>query len=256
MSEVNSYWTIGRVLARQAELTGKPMECCCPACKGIGWIKELFDEPRLNAPYQTPSYGQLVPCPHCYEPQRRLWLERNCGLEGAMLRVRLSDWQGGHFKDERLIQQRREVYKMIRHAIRSRVGLLSIYGEFGSGKTMALSVVCNELRDQLVETFYSPMEPILDHLRSLHARHEDTSSFWQRLLDIPVLALDEVTRFHATDWAEQRVFQLVDKRYQRRESHLTLFAMNDDPEQLASYLFSRMRDGKIIKLEGDMRSND
>lgn len=251
MSE--GYWTIGQQLAREAELQGKPMDVVCPACKGIGWIKEMFDEPRLNAPYQTTSYSKFIKCPHCSEPERRAWLERNCGIEGAMLSVRLSDWGPGGFKDERLIQQRRDAWREMNNAIKHRFGLLSFHGEFGSGKTMALSVVCNELRDQLVEVFYTPIEPLLDHLRSLYARREDTSAFWQRLLDIPVLALDEITRFHATDWAEQRVFQLVDTRYQRRSSHLTLFAMNDDPEEMASYLFSRMRDGKIVKLEGDMR---
>ena len=65
--------------------------------------------------------------------------------------------------------------------------------------------------------------------------------------------------FYATEWACEKLFLLVDTRYQRQDSHLTLFATNDDPRkelppaEAIGYLFSRMREGDLIELRGDMR---
>ena len=112
---------------------------------------------------------------------------------------------------------------------------------------------------QGVEGFYAPFAVVLDHLRSLYRDNADTSTFWQRLLDVPALAVDECSRFKATDFAREKLFVLADTRYRRRHSHLTLFATNDDPRQhlapedAIGYLFSRMREGTLIELRGDVR---
>jgi DNA replication protein DnaC len=176
-----------------------------------------------------------------------------------MLHVNLSGWAGGNWQDKTRIQQRWLARQAVEKAIMERHGLYTFYGDFGGGKTHALAVICNELRAGLGETFYAPMPSILAHLRSLYATKQDSSTFWDRLLDIPVLAIDEVTRINTTDWAREMLFVLVDTRYRRRESHLTLFATNNDPRQSLpttetfGYLFSRMRQGKIVELRGDMR---
>jgi DNA replication protein DnaC len=176
-----------------------------------------------------------------------------------MLHARLADWRGGSWNDKTRIQQRLNAKHAVEQAVTQRHGLYTFYGDFGSGKTHALAVACNELRAELMETFYAPMPSILAHLRSLYGTKQDSSTFWDRLLDIPVLALDEVTRINTTDWAREMLFVLVDTRYRRRASHLTLFATNDDPRQSLpasetfGYLFSRMRQGKVIELRGDVR---
>lgn len=128
-----------------------------------------------------------------------------------------------------------------------------------SGKSTALAIICNEIREQMIDTLYAPLSKVLDHLRSLIGQNADSSPYWERLLNVPVLALDEVTRFNATNWAEEKVFLLVDTRYQRRDTHLTIFATNDDPKkelphnEAMGYLLSRMREGDMLELRGDMR---
>ncbi len=119
----------------------------------------------------------------------------------------------------------------------------------------------NELRQQLVEGYYAPFALIVDHLRNLFATGQDSSTYWQRLLNIPVLALDEVSRFdEGRAWIRDRLFVLADTRYRMRRSHLTLFATNDNPRaalptsDAIGYLFSRMREGRLFELRGDLRS--
>ena len=237
-------------------MQGKPLEAVCPVCASLGMVK---DPSLADAQY---IYGQMIKCPVCKEAERRYWLVSHCGMEGAMLDVRLAGWQGGSWAGEsaaevkRRQQQRQDAYLRIRRAIKDRHGLFTFYGDFGAGKTHALAVVCNELRDALVETYYAPLASILDHLRTLYGQKADTSAYWQRLLDVPVLALDEVSRFNATDWAREKLFVLADTRYRRRDSHLTLFATNDDPHEGDNYLYSRMRQkgNVLVELRGDVRS--
>ena len=145
-------------------------------------------------------------------------------------------------------------------AIQYRQGFYTFWGDFGAGKSLALQIVINELRGVNVQGVYEPMARILEHLRSLYGRHETTSNYWEQLLAVPALAIDEVTRINATDWAREKLFELVDTRYRRRHDRLTLFATNDDPnvslppEEALGYLYSRMREGKLVELRGDVRA--
>ena len=251
------YWSIKAVNARMAEVAGAPSVPVCGACGGIGYVKNVE-----GADTEYPC-GTLVKCMVCGERQRKQWLARNCGLEGKLLDVRLSNWRGGEFTEDadKRDKQRRRSWLACTNAVKTRHGIYTFWGDFGSGKTHALATICNELRDRLIETYYAPMASVLDHLSTLYGQKTDTSEYWQRLLDIPVLAIDEVTRFNATDWAREKLFVLVDTRYRRRGSHLTMFATNDDPnvnvppDDPVGYVYSRMRESHhVIELRGDMRA--
>ena len=252
--------SIKRVLSREAEAEGGQMVVAsvCPQCGGIGWV-------RSTAGPHEPEFGKLSQCPTCSEPARKRYLASMCGLEGRMMDLRFADWGRGNWTDidqteqERRAEQRRVAWKAIKDALEKRSGIHTFYGDFGSGKTHALAIIVNECRDKLIESYYAPLASVLDHLRSLYGQKRDTSEYWQRLLDVPVLALDEVTRFNATDWAMDKLFVLADTRYRRRTSHLTIFGTNDDPRKATppgesiGYLVSRMREGVLVELRGDMR---
>jgi len=171
---------------------------------------------------------------------------RCTGLAGA-----LPEWLG----------QRRAALDAMEAMVERPAGLYTFWGDFGSGKTMALQIVVNELRElRMVEGYYAPFSVILDHLRGLWSNGQNSSSFWDRMLNIPVLALDEVTRFDNSKlWAQERLFNLIDTRYRKKATHLTLFATNENPtvgletDDPVGYLFSRMREGAMYLLEGDLR---
>ena len=256
-----AYWGIKRVLSREVEAEGgqKVVASVCPACGGIGWV-------RYDAQSGDAEFGKLTQCPTCSAPARKRWMASMCGLEGRMMDLRFTDWSAGNWTDvddaekERRTEQRRVAWKAIKNALDKRTGIHTFYGDFGSGKTHALAVIVNECRDKLIESYYAPLASVLDHLRSLYGQKQDTSEYWQRLLDVPVLALDEVTRFNATNWAEDKLYVLVDTRYRRRTSHLTIFGTNDDPRKATppgesiGHLMSRMREGVLVELRGDMRT--
>ena len=219
----------------------------CPGCKGLEVVKD------------ADRGGEMAPCPICGTSARAEWFARNCGLEGKMLDLRVKDWGVGKWLDGARIKQREEAGTAIEYFISHPTGFVTFHGDFGSGKSTAMSIICNELREQMIETLYAPLSKILDYLRNQIGAREDSGPYWNRMLNVPVLALDEVTRYNATDWAQDKLFLLVDTRYRRKDTHLTLFATNDDPRkelppaEAIGYLFSRLREGDLLELRGDMR---
>jgi len=171
----------------------------------------------------------------------------------------MHDWRLGNWKDDAKLQQRQAAKEAIEWAVLERRGWTTFFGDFGAGKTFALKIVVNEMRVKEIECLYAPFASVLDHLRSLMGQRAESSYYWQRLLDVPVLALDEVTRYYETEWARERLWLLADTRYRRSQSHLTLFATNDDPREAlppgeaVGYLYSRMRQGRLVELRGDVR---
>ena len=246
--------SIKNTLNAEAERLNRPVENVCPSCGGAGYL-------RYDVPVDHPKFGQIERCEVCSLPARKAYFAKHCGLEGRELGRTFACWRVGDWADEGKRQERIQAKQLMYDAVKKRVGFYTFYGEFGSGKSLALQIICNELRDRLVDTYYTPFVGILDHLRGLYALNKNSSEYWDRLIDIPVLAIDEVTRFDdSKSFARERLFSLIDTRYRRTTSHLTLFSTNDDPTlelpptDDIGYLFSRMREGEIIRLSGDFRN--
>jgi DNA replication protein DnaC len=213
--------------------------------------------------YAQGARPKAEPCGLCARDKRIAWLAAHSGLEASEMIKRVGDFRAIRFKDSaERTEQRRQARALIGQAVRDKHGIYTWWGDFGSGKSLALQVIVNELREtDLREGFYSSFSSIIDHLRGLFAKRADVGEYWDRLLRIPVLAVDEVTRFDDRGWILDKLFLLVDTRYRLRESHLTLFATNDNPRQALppedgiGYLFSRMREGRhLCELRGDVRS--
>jgi len=242
----------------RAAVAGRPVPIVCPQCKGTGVV---FPRPENGVYYARGAAIKAVPCPLCARDTRQDWLANHSGLEGGERGSKMHDFRAIRFKERDKTAQRKQAKHLIEQAIEERHGLYSFWGDFGSGKSLALRIIVNEMRVlHLQEGYYASFAAIIDHLRGLFSRREDVGTYWDRLLRIPVLALDEVTRFDDRGWILDKLFVLVDTRYRLKASHLTIFATNDDPrkalppEDGIGYLFSRMREGHLCELRGDVRS--
>lgn len=246
--------------ARQAAAKG-PL---CPECKGQG----VLLKPNPYGEYIKSQGGfSVIPCPTCSWPARKRWYIEHCGLKGKELHYEIEgSWMGGDWSDlppaeaKTRVQERRQAKQAIIDASQPKAsGFFTFWGDFGSGKSRALATVVNQAIESGREAYYVPLPTLLEHLRHLVASGRDSSSYWERVLAVPVLCVDEVTRFSETAWTRQQVFVLADTRYRLRDCAVTCFATNADPRQNlppdedVGYLYSRMREGTLLELRGDMR---
>ena len=248
-------------LAYTAQASGREVPACvCRQCGGARYVLK-------DVPYGHPDFNRLVPCPLCRQDRQPDWLFDRSGLEPHERGLSLRDWRRIHWPadvdGEQLNAQREAAQDELERLLEVRAGWLTLYGDLGAGKSHALKILACEFIQRGVQAIYNPMASVLQYLReNIKARTAQGDQFWKRLEDTPVLLIDEVDRFNATSWAQEQVFMLVDLRYRRQTTHVTVFATNGDPNRrvgpdgekhAVGYIYSRMTECPMVHLQNDVR---
>jgi DNA replication protein DnaC len=135
-------------------------------------------------------------------------------------------------------------------------GLVCFYGNFGTAKSGLLTAMVNHALDRKQHARYEVAPTMLRHLR---AAYEDDSFEYQfqSLCDVRVLAIDELWRYKETEWAAERMFELLDYRYRFWDRLLTVCATNARPDPVQDSLWSRFTDTQRAQMcevrGGDLR---
>lgn len=147
----------------------------------------------------------------------------------------------------------------VRPAYERGFGMVFLWGTYGQAKTLIGKIlVATALRDGL-RPAYANMAAVLDDIRLAFDEPEHKTTELIRRMDWwsgrDVLFLDELDKTNGTDWARERMFQLLDQRYTRaiREEALTVIASNQSDAALDGYLKSRLQDhrlGPVVHLSG------
>lgn len=226
--------------------SGEP-EYECPVCKDL---RVLDDN------------GVIVPCDRCGKEWQQERLRRLCGLSPHMQGWTL-DRFALEFRDQVQAESRRRALAAARKAVTEPKGFLTFWGSWGTGKTYLLAAIVNECRKLGYTAIYTTVADLLDELRETFdpgVRESYTVRF-ERLKRSKVLALDELEKWRASDWAEEKFFQLVDERYRHCEDRLTVFATNAKVmhgcrvvkgTRWPGYLEDRLTDGRfgVVELKG------
>lgn len=122
-------------------------------------------------------------------------------------------------KDEQLtIEQRRSLEKAIKVATKfakSPKGWLIISGKYGSGKTHLAAAIANFIAETHEPPLFIFVPDLLDHLRGTF--DPSSSIKYDRLFDevklARVLILDDLGSQSSTPWAKEKLFQLINYRY-------------------------------------------
>ena len=201
----------------------------CPVCKDKKWV-------NYDVPYGHPDFGKEVTCPACWEGVQPQVLTAACGLTVEKL--------GWTFANTMRRPELAEVYDTALALAGKPRRFLTLQGEPGVGKTRFLACIINEAVAKGFTAVYMTMPDLLDYLRTGYAPNAATTydARWQPLIDARVLCIDEIDRYSPTPWAEQKVFQLINARYENGQDHLTCFALNAAIDTLPDYLQSRLRD--------------
>ncbi len=94
-------------------------------------------------------------------------------------------------------------------------GWLVLTGPSGSGKTHLAVAVANRCIERRQTTFFMVVADLLDHLRASYAPDNTVSydELFNQVRNVPVLVLDDLSTQGATPWAQEKLFQVINHRF-------------------------------------------
>jgi DNA replication protein DnaC len=217
----------------------------CPRCGDAGFV-------RKDVPFGHPDFGKAFPC-QCVlaeTPEERLRrLQRYSNL-GSFTRFTFANLLGrgrgtGPSDQERFAQAAEAAKKFAESTDRS--GWLAFYGPSGCGKThlaAAIASRCLELGHLAVLVV---VPDLLDRLRAAYSPSSDLpyDELFEQVRNAPLVILDDLGSHSSTPWAREKLFQLVNHRYNLQLP--TVFTVGVPQEELDERLRTRLGDSTLCQ---------
>lgn len=205
---------------------------------------------RRQRPVDDPRFGKAEPC-DCVlaeaEDERRRRLERISNL-GSLTR----------FTFATLLPEGRTAavagfaaaYDAARAFAAAPEGWLVFAGASGTGKTHLAAAIANERIQRGQPVLFMSVPDLLDHLRAGYDASDEELSYervFEQVRQAPLLVLDDIDAAAPTDWAREKLFQIVNGRY--NETLPTVFTSARAPEDLDDRrLATRLGDAAVSRV--------
>ena len=195
----------------------------------------------LDVPVTDPNFGRLITCNCKIQEQKEkdfIELERLSNLESFATKT---------FQD--FDPNVRGINKAFEDAIkyaRNPSGWLLLMGSFGCGKThLAAAIAIHATRNLGLRTLFTIVPDLLDHLRSTY--HPTSAVTYDERFEavrmVPLLVLDDLGAESQTPWAQEKLFQIINHRY---NEHLpTVITSNVDLDRMDPRVRSRLCDRRL-----------
>ncbi len=175
----------------------------CPKCRGAGYL-------RANVPFGHPNFGRPIPC-ECKEIERK-----------DKRRQQLRDISNlDAFRDRtfRTFNSRvpgvQEAYEVSHDYAQEPEGWLLLVGPNGCGKTHLAAAIANQCLEDGAVVLFQVVPDLLDHLRAAFAPNatEVFDQLFSKMREAEVLILDDLGSQQSSPWANEKLFQLLNYRY-------------------------------------------
>ena len=215
-------------------------------------IRTRLTDPKLSRVY---ALEEKQPSPLEYAGALELELPRSMTFDNF-------DWRRVNLLPEQR-QNLEEVYRLAIDFARAPDGWLVLQGVTGCGKTHLAAAIANEHRRAGKPVLFVVVPDFLDHLRSAFNPESKVSydQLFESVKTTPLLILDDFGEQATTPWAQEKLYQVINYRYNARLA--TVITTRCSMDEIDSPVSSRFVDPKISLVfniiapdyRGDLRSS-
>jgi len=142
-----------------------------------------------------------------------------------------------------------EAFRLAMDFAKSPEGWLVFMGETGCGKTHLAAAIANYRYQANQTALFVVVPEFLDHLRSTFSPESKVSydQLFESVKTAPLLILDDFGEQSTTPWAREKLYQVVNYRYNARLATVitTRYSLQEILEEIESSISSRLVDPKI-----------
>lgn len=181
----------------------------CPICKGAGYV-------RADVPFGHPQFGKPLAC-QCKQAKKND--ERRQRLREQSQIDQLEAFRESSFSTFQLwLPGVQEAYEAALQFAQDPQGWLVLEGSNGCGKTHLAVAIAKRCLDEGLITLFAVVPDLLDYLRSTFSpkTEECYDEAFLKMREADLLVLDDLGAESNTSWAQEKLFQLLNYRYNAR----------------------------------------
>ncbi|HTK08916.1 MAG TPA: ATP-binding protein [Ktedonobacteraceae bacterium] len=175
----------------------------CQKCRGAGYL-------RANVPYGHPNFGKPIAC-ECKEAERKAKRRDQLREMSNLDAFQDSTFQTFNWRQPGV----KEAFDSSCRYAQSPDGWLVLIGPNGCGKTHLAAAIANQCLETGSVVLFAVVPDLLDHLRAAFAptATELYDQLFAKMREAEVLVLDDLGAQQSSPWANEKLFQLLNYRY-------------------------------------------
>lgn len=217
--------------------------CKYGKCGGAGFL-------RYDVPVGHPLFGKVIACECTKDKAMQTDEQRIAEYRKQMSPTEqtwtLKNWIG---TDD-------NARAAAKAAIEHPYGIKVFIGPYGIGKSGLLAAIVNSALDRKLQASYWVLNELLNKLRGAYGvGMGEFESLLNQICTVRVLALDEMSAYKPSEWADQTLRTIFDERYRYYTERLTVLGSNEmiQHDAIVSRLHDQVR-SQIVYMQGtDLR---
>ena len=202
-------------------------------------------------PSGQPDYSRTVPCKCVRQKQddKRFTRLKKYSNLGSLVRFTFENLiPEGRTASTQAQERFNQAFKAAKEFAEKPEGWLVFSGPSGSGKTHLAAAIVNECIENGLPALYITTPDLLDKLRSGVNPDSETpyDEFFEQVKSAPLLALDDLGVQSGTNWAKEKLDQLLTSRF--NATLPTVIVTSVSLDQLDDRLRTRLTDTRLCRV--------